>query len=322
MDYRSLFTTANEIHKLNGKNRLSILADIVSCGMKYEAGYMDYLIFRMDMLNERQRATYITRGKNNYFVRTLNKKEDWHLLEDKAEFYKLFSDYIKRDWLDLESCSKDDFLRFCQTHDVLIAKPKDGIHGHLVEKVITKDKDPQKLYDYFCNNKQYLIEEVISQHPKISAIYPKAVNSLRIVTIKHDEHMSYVYGCMRIGNHGNSVDNLNHGGMAVIIDMDKGELKGVGADRELKEYQIHPETGFVLAGFKIPYFKEALDMVKEASKLIPNINYVGWDVAISEKGPLLIEANQYPGHDIYQLPPHMKPDYIGLYPRFMEALKK
>ena len=39
MDYSALFDTVKQVHKLSGKPRAVILADIVSCGFKYGAGY-------------------------------------------------------------------------------------------------------------------------------------------------------------------------------------------------------------------------------------------------------------------------------------------
>jgi glutathione synthase/RimK-type ligase-like ATP-grasp enzyme len=62
-----------------------------------------------------------------------------------------------------------------------------------------------------------------------------------------------------------------------------------------------------------------LDMVKEAAKVIPEMGYVGWDVAFTPNGPVLVEANDFPGHDIYQLPEHT-PDKIGIYPKFKKVI--
>ena len=56
MDYSALFDTVKQVHKLSGKPRAAILADIVSCGFKYGAGYKDYLLCEFYNLNSEQRA--------------------------------------------------------------------------------------------------------------------------------------------------------------------------------------------------------------------------------------------------------------------------
>ena len=55
-------------------------------------------------------------------------------------------------------------------------------------------------------------------------------------------------------------------------------------------------------------------MCLEAAKITPQIRFVGWDVAITEDGPVIIEGNTYCAHDFWQLPPHT-PDKIGMLPK-------
>ncbi len=320
LDYRRLFLIVNKIADEDRKLKISILFDVISCGIKYGAGYMDYYIFRLDHIPEEKRYTFVTRAKNNQYVKILNKKEDWPLLEDKALFLERFATYCKRRWLDLDQATEDDFAAFYRSHDRLVVKPRQGTHGYKVEIIECKE-DPHEVYDRLRLNKQLIVEEYVKQHQEIKKLYPYSVNTLRIVTVKKDSVLSIVFACMRLGNGKDNVDNLNHGGIAVIIDDSKGELIGVGADRNNNAYKAHPVTGIVFEGFKIPYFKEAVRMIEEASVLIPNLNYVGWDIAITEDGPLIIEANHFPGHDIYQLPPHTAKDQTGIDLRFKRILR-
>ena len=66
---------------------------------------------------------------------------------------------------------------------------------------------------------------------------------------------------------------------------------------------------------------EAKEMVKKAAKLSNHVRYVGWDVGMSVNGPVLIEGNQFPGHDIYQVAEKMKDGDLGVLPMFEEAMK-
>ena len=74
MDYAELFRTVGKVHKLTGKNSPAILTDVIQCGLKYGAGFNDYLLCEFYNLTDAQRATYITRKVNNDLVRILN---DW-----------------------------------------------------------------------------------------------------------------------------------------------------------------------------------------------------------------------------------------------------
>ena len=55
--------------------------------------------------------------------------------------------------------------------------------------------------------------------------------------------------------------------------------------------------------------------------MVPQVGYVGWDIAVTENGPLIIEGNHFPGHDILQMPPHV-PDKIGMLPTFKKYIKE
>ncbi len=319
MDYKKMLDTAKTIHQRCGKNTLFLLADMAWCGFRYQAGYMDYLVFEFYTLNGAQRRTYITRGQSNRFVRLLNPRENWHLLEDKIEFLKRFDGFRGRDWIDLRECGPEAFEAFLEKHPKIIVKPLEGTCGRGIEFFeVSGNSRIAGLYDMLRANGQYLVEAVIIQHPDIAKIYPLSVNTLRLVTIRNQDTVHIVFSSMRIGN-GLRVDNLNSGGMAVIVD-ENGIISTPGADKAGKAYYQHPYTGVTLVGCKIPLYQEAVEMVKKAALQIPELGYIAWDVAITETSPLLIEANHFPGHDIYQFQVHLGPDKIGLLPRFEKAI--
>ncbi|MDX1365051.1 MAG: sugar-transfer associated ATP-grasp domain-containing protein, partial [Arenibacter latericius] len=85
-------------------------------------------------------------------------------------------------------------------------------------------------------------------------------------------------------------------GFFVGVNMDEGTLKKNG--HYMPEYggkliNKHPDSGFKIEGFKIPYFKEACEEVLKGVKIIPD-RFIGWDVAISTMGPVIVEANSGP----------------------------
>ena len=50
------------------------------------------------------------------------------------------------------------------------------------------------------------------------------------------------------------------------------------------------------------------------------MRYVGWDVGVTENGPVFVEGNNLPGYDFLQMPPHV-PNRVGMLPRFREFVE-
>lgn len=314
MDYRSMFEKVNKIHKKTGKNRLWLLYDIQKCAVKYGAGYSDYDLYEMYNLTDQQRDSYITRGRNNDLVLKYNQKEYFQYIDDKSIFNQLFNKYLKRDWVKVEDDNKQQVIDFINKHQQFMAKPIIGSCGKQIEKINRDDfEDVEQLYQYLLH-KDLELEELIIQHPLVSSIYPGSINTLRVVTILKDNVPHVICAYFRIGN-GKYVDNFNSGGMVAPVDLESGIVKDLAIDKQKNLYERHPLTNTVIKGFKFPDWQQALDMCKEACFVVPQMGYIGWDVGFSIKGPVFVEANEYPGHDIYQLPEHTK-DGKGMWPLF------
>jgi len=101
---------------------------------------------------------------------------------------------------------------------------------------------------------------------------------------------------MRFGIGKSIVDNSASGGLYVGIDHNTGKFKDKGYTAMKfggNSYTSHPSSNYLFKNFKIPFYSEACQLVKEATYHIPN-GFIGWDVAISTSGPTIIEANETP----------------------------
>lgn len=312
-----MFDKVNTVHEKTNKNRISIFLDMTKCAKRYGAGYMDYDLFEMYNLTDEQRDTYITRGRNNALISKYNNKAYFHIFENKDEFNEKFDKYIKRDWVKVKGTDKEKVLNFIEKHSIFMAKPIDGGCGKGIEKINVSDyNSTEELYNYLnTSNANFELEEVIKQNEEVSKIYPGAINTVRVVTILKDNVPHVICAYFRIGN-GKFVDNFNSGGMVAPIDVETGIVQDRAIDKNKILYENHPATGTPIKGFKFPYWNESLEMCKEAAKVVPQMAYVGWDVGFTPDGPLFVEANEFPGHDIYQLPEHT-PDKIGMMPKFL-----
>ncbi len=318
MDYRQFFQTVGLVHGISGKGRLRVMLDIIACGFRYGAGFNDYLLCEFYNLTKEQRATYVTRRVNNALVSLLNDKSYYHIFDNKSEFYTAFQDHLGREWLNLETAGPEELAAFLRDRRKVMVKPNSESGGKGVAKLASWDlSDPQRLYRSLRESGADIVEDVIVQHPAMAALNPSSTNTLRVVTIINEQGPHVLYAHIRIGNSDRPVDNLHSGGMFSPIDLDTGKIQYPAYDKARNTYTHHPRTGVELQGYQIPYWRETRELCLKAALVVPQMRYVGWDVAITERGPIFVEGNNLPGYDILQMPPHT-PDKIGMLPRFRE----
>lgn len=303
----SLLNVRNKVKEKSNKHL--ILLDMIYCSLRYQAAFYDYLEFEFYAINNKQRKTYLTNGKNNEIVKTFNDKNYWYLLDDKAEFNKLYKKYLNRDFL-LPNSSIEEFNSFIKNKDRVIVKPVDGVGGVGIKIVSTKEEN---LYEKY---KKYLIEEIIIQNDKLNEIYDKSVNSLRLFTFYDGKNSYLLQSIIKFGN-GNVVDNFSSGGMYAFVS-DDGTIITPAIDKNDNIYESHPITKKQILGFKIPLFEEAKKTVLEASKELNEIKYIGWDVAITNDKASIIEGNSYPG--VFQIKPSFSKDKTGILPKYEKIM--
>jgi glutathione synthase/RimK-type ligase-like ATP-grasp enzyme len=301
MNYKQFFEKIDFMSKESGRSKISILVDVVISGFKYSSGYMDYYLFRFHKLPHEKRITYLTRGKNNEIVKMLNSAEESKKFASKSAFNESFQEYIGREWINFAKCSKEEFIKWIESKDCVFIKPQVGCGGSGVKKVKIKEKDLDSLYENFRSNNIGIIETCLAQHPLMSKLYQDSINTLRIATVVDDfNNVDVIYTFVRIGN-GGDVDNFNSGGMSAKIDSVTGEIITEAIDKDSNTFGTHPITGVNILGYTIPLWDEAIDLVKKAALVVPKVRYVGWDVAITPNGPVLVEGNEYPGNDLTQM---------------------
>ena len=321
MDWSAMWKTTKILKERSGKSRLWLLFDMLRCAVRYNAGYVDYKIAQMYLLNDEQKKTQITRGLSNEIVRRMNDKAYWHFFDDKSTFNKLFHRQVNRAWFALaQNTPSEDVLAFLADHPDLIAKPLEGSSGVGIQhytKAAWEGKE--KLFlQALRENAPLILEERVIQHPHMMALCPTSVNTIRIATLLGDRKQGIVYAFLRIGN-GQVVDNVDCGGMAARVDLQSGKLLTVGADKQGNTFTHHPGTGTSIIGFEIPFFAEAKAMCLDAAQMVPQMRFIAWDVAITEDGPRFIEGNSFPSHAVPQFAAHY-PDGIGIMKEFREFI--
>lgn len=297
--------------KMNKKKSL-IVSDMIVCKLKYQASFQDYFRFEMFRLNKYERKTIITTGINKEFILKYNNPKYIDTFQNRSEFYKTFSKYINRDWLEIKENKKNEFAIFCLNHSEIFVKTLNAESN--VNKVKVSDYKLKELYEELIENKQFLIEEVIKPHKKISKIYPYCVSTVRVTTLLGQVVDAY----FKIGSTNNITDSFEQGGLIVPIDITDGKIKLPAINQKRKIYKQHPITEKDIIGFEMPHWQEVKKECEEAALEIPQVGYVSWDIAIGQDAHHMLEASAFPKHDLYGLPKYQN-NNVGLLPVFKKA---
>lgn len=300
-NYSRYFKNLKKIAIRENKNFIKLVFDTGYCVFRYGFCLSDYLNYKLYNKNKKERKKYVSTKIENKFYEIVSPSAYKKRYTVKPSFLADFKKYTKRDFIVPTQDNYEDFEKFLNTHDMFMSKPYDGLGGADVKKEYTKDiKNRKEYFEYSIKNRIFL-EELVVQHPEMNKLCDKSVNTMRIMTFNNHGKSEIIWMGLRVGNGINAIDNFHAKGMAVNIDMKTGKLLGNAIDKDLNDYLEHPVSHIKFDGFQIPCFEEAKKMVLEASLESDKILVVGWDVAISDKGPVIIEGNRRPGFDIVQV---------------------
>ena len=132
------------------------------------------------------------------------------------------------------------------------------------------------------------------QCEEMSQLYPHSVNTIRMVTVMQEGEPAIFCCNGRLGSMGRTKDNWSIGGITVAVDATTGHFGRYGFYKPGYGTRIesHPDTGVRLEGFQVPYWREATRLVLNLHRVFYGFHSLGWDVALTESGPVIIEANE------------------------------
>ena len=266
--------------------------------------YKEYVTYKFYELDEElQNSLFLIIHSKKIAKKYDTNKKFVKMLTNKELTNECFSEYLKRPWGVNTKLSEEEFERTFANSKRIIYKPISGNRGKGVQAFDVNNQTLHEVYDSLKDMPEGVIEEYVVQHPELSALSPTSVNTLRIVMIASNsmavtadgKKVDIAYAALRIGGGHSIIDNFHGGGMVAAVDLNTGTLVTGAADMEGNHFDKHPVTGREIKGFSVPFFKEALDMVQDAQRKSGIEGYLGWDIAITETGPVLIEINLRPG---------------------------
>lgn len=306
------------------KSLIKIIPEIIGCAIREKEipiYYFTNLLYKKDVSNiydyigmKRIRAIKRIRFRNNIEnKRNLVNKvafnqilENYNVPTAKTIGYNFGDEYFLKG-----NCqpinSNNDFKVFIQkilseseNESVFIKPLSSGGGGGGTYKLQVNDLDNNSLLqDIYkqTKNVDYIFQESITQHPIVNQLNPFSVNTIRIHSYVDESGKHRIASALiRCGTNENIVDSGSQGGIFAEVDTDSWSIIGNGQSFFInggKNYEEHPNTNIKFNGLKLPYSDEIEKVVIKAAKLYPEM-LIGWDVALSNKGPMIIEGNSSP----------------------------
>lgn len=150
----------------------------------------------------------------------------------------------------------------------------------------------------------FILQTALTQHADLSAMIGEAIGTLRVVTLRDETGISPLYTVWKVPSPTAMSDNFwQSGSMIALIDDATGRVTRctIGTGLEARPVEAHPVSQIAFDGFQIPHWDKVAQVAIEGHALFPEFGLVGWDVAITPEGPVLIECNDNPFHVLWQL---------------------
>lgn len=141
-----------------------------------------------------------------------------------------------------------------------------------------------------------MFQELLRPHPLIAEVCGDKLCTVRMIAIFEGSQVRLYGAYWKIAVEPNMADNYwRKGNVLALVDPTDGTVKrcSTGLGAEYRSVDVHPVTGKAICGFVLPDWSEAVNMVLSASRAFPGFKMQAWDVALSDKGPILLEFNRF-----------------------------
>lgn len=290
----TVIRNAPEFKDLSADKKEKLICDMVFKYIAYGFQPDEYLCYELLGKTPKQCRQFISDTDRYSIVYSINDISDQQCFLNKIKCYTKFGEYYKRDAVIVRgSKDYDNYLKFVEKHSEFVQKKTCASRGHGVElkSVGQSSEAKQQYFNSLISSGKYLLEERVAQGKQTAVLNPSSVNTIRCITFNTKHGVKVAYTFMKVGRAGSFVDNGGAGGILVGIDKDTGVLDSNGIDENNVVYTKHPDSGIVFKGYQLPDWQSMLDMCIEMSSKAPTVKYIGWDVAYSDSGWVLIEGN-------------------------------
>ncbi len=158
-------------------------------------------------------------------------------------------------------------------------------------------------FDPVVRKQPHILQPRIRNHPLVAKLSLEALNTARVMTLctKGSEPRVLV-AALRMSAEDSIYDSCYETRLAAPIDLETGRLgTAIRLNTKFPDCDIHPATGQQINGLQLPNWDEVKQLVVRAHTLAPPLATIGWDIAFTPEGPLIVEANTTPQVEIVQM---------------------
>lgn len=322
--YKRLIEWAATINPTEeGKRR--IVSDYLRLYETKGLGYDEYYEFEFEKRDEAFRHSFLGLNEQRYYLDYLNPIKYYSLSRNKYLAHKILEStgvrksilycYYQPEarYISSEECASDlsSVVRVLKNKDVrsCVIKTTESSHGDnvwVIRSIEYKDNDAvmirfdgeELLLSCILGQEALVFESLVKQTRQFSSFNESSVNTVRFMTTLYPDGSARVIAAfIKIGRTGRCVDNAGDGGnVDVCVDIETGEIKfAIQYDgwRNIKEIDRHPDSGAKLNGEIIQGWGSIKEEVVRFQQAFPFCKAAGWDIAITNDGPVVIEVNDF-----------------------------
>ena len=225
----------------------------------------------------------------------------------------------------------DDFCDILKTVGAFACKPCNGTTAIGFFKLSYADStfyidnqaiSPKELESIVCQHPNYVFTEYITSAKYLSK-YGEKIHTLRLVTLNTNDTPSIVGTYLRFPNKNNgdanfscltakNIDNFN---LCAEFDSQTGffgNAKKIFFNR-IETANTHPDTGELIGGC-IEQYDKLYELVLGIASRFNTIEWMGFDIGVTDNGFKLMEINSHPGIKYMQIfKPFLKDERLNSY---------
>jgi len=285
------FMTSEQLHDRKYVKKIQI--DMLYCKIFYGITLEDYFVFQFENKSDEERATYLGEPEMMELCDRFA-FEEGRLFRNKYLTYLTFQPFYQREMI-LVKNERDaaEITSFLKRHQICMRKALDQSQGRALQKIdIQQEGLPLEAIVYqILQGGECILEELIIQSEEMAKYHPSSVNTIRFATYYQENGQKNLFALLRMGIGDSVIDNASAGGIFAEVDVQTGIVKSLGMRRNGECYSKHPDSGVLIQGAVIPKWNELLAVIEKLVCVVPKQKYVGWDMALTDSGWVMVEGN-------------------------------